>query len=123
VETERASRYLDQLCRHVSKVSEEHAQMQATVEWSEDRALIAFAWGSRCTLRAERGVLSLRAEAPDEESLRRVQDRMSERLERFGRRDQVTVSWTSPHGAAEPRRGSPESHEAASRERGGGIDG
>lgn len=121
VETERSSRYLDQLCRHVSKVAEGHTQMQARVEWSDEQGEITFAWGGRCTLRAERGVLSLRAEAPDEDSLRRVQDRVTERLERFGRRDQVTVTWTSPRGAAELQPRSPEGPEAASHDRGGAI--
>ena len=121
VETDRCSRYLDQLCRHVSKVAEVHPQMQARVEWSDEQGEITFAWGGRCSLGAERGFLSLRAEAPDEDSLRRVQDRLTERLERFWRRDQVTVTWTSLHGAAEPQPRSPESHEAASHQRGGGI--
>lgn len=119
VETERSDRYLDQLCRHVSKVTEQHPQMQATVEWSDDRGVISFAWGGRCLLRAEPGLLSLRAEAPDEESLWRVEDPLTERLERFGRRDRVTVRWTSPRGAADPQPRSPKGHEAASHDRGG----
>ena len=118
VETERSSRYLDQLCRHVSKVAQGRPQMEATVEWSDEEGVITLPWGGRCALRAEPGVLSLWAEAPDEESLRQVQDRVTERLERFGRRDRVTVTWTPPHGAAEPQSRSPASH-PASHERGG----
>lgn len=121
VETGRSSRYLDQLCRHVSKVAEGHPQMQARVEWSDEQGEITFAWGGRCTLRAEQGVLSLRAEAPDEDSLRQVQDRVTERLERFGRRDQVTVKWASPDGATERQPRSPATHEPTSHDRRGGI--
>jgi hypothetical protein len=64
VETERPSRYLVQLCRHLNLVARQHPQVQAQVDWSEDRGVISLAWG-RCTLRAEVGVLTLRAEAPD----------------------------------------------------------
>jgi hypothetical protein len=100
VETERSSRYLVQLCQHVSKVAEGHPQMQARVEWSDDRGVIDFGWG-RCTLRAEPGALTLRAEAPDEETLGQVQQRVADRLERFGRRDELTVTWTPLRGAEE----------------------
>lgn len=100
VETERSSRYLVQLCRHVNKAAQAHPQMQAHVEWSDDRGVISFGWG-RCTLHADPGVLMLRAEAPDEESLQRIEHRMADRLERFGRRDRLTVTWTPPQGAGE----------------------
>jgi hypothetical protein len=102
VETERSNRYLAQLCRHVRKASRASPQMEAHVEWSENHGTIDFGWG-RCTLRADPGVLTVRAEAPDGESLQRLQDRLAERLERFGRRDHLTVIWTAPQGASEPR--------------------
>lgn len=100
VETERPGRYLVQLCEHVSKVSQGHPQMRADVEWSDDHGVISFGWG-RCTLRADPGALSLRAEAPDEDSLRLIQYRVADRLERIGRRDHLTVTWTPPQGTAE----------------------
>jgi hypothetical protein len=100
VETERSSRYLVQLCQHVSKVGRAHAQMQAGVEWSEDRGLIDFDWG-RCTLSATPGVLTLRAEAPDQDSLQLIEHRVADRLERIGRRDHLTVAWTPPHSAGQ----------------------
>jgi len=79
-------------------VGRAHPQMQAHVEWSDDRGVISFDWG-RCTLRADPGVLTLRAEAPDEESLYRLEQRIADRLEQVGRRDRVTVTWTPPHGS------------------------
>jgi hypothetical protein len=100
VETERPARYLAQLCEHVSKVFPGHSQMQARVEWSEDHGSIDFGWG-RCILRTEPRVLTLRAEAPDEETLRRIERQIAERLERFGRRDRLAVTWTAPSGVAE----------------------
>lgn len=95
VETNRAARYLVQLCRHLDEVAQVHPEMRVHAEWSDDRGVISFGRG-RCTLRAEGGVLTLRAEAPDEEDLRRLEHGIAERLEQVGRRDQLTVAWT-PH--------------------------
>jgi hypothetical protein len=106
VETERSNRHLVQLCRHVSKASQARLPIQAHVEWSDDYGVISFGWG-RCTLRADPGVLTLRVEAPDEASLRRVERRVANRLKRFGRPDRLTVTWTPRRGAddllSEPR--------------------
>jgi hypothetical protein len=101
VETERSSRYLGQVCRHISKIARARPQMHAYAEWSDYRGVISFGWG-RCTLRAEPGLLTLRAEAPDEESLRQIQQRVADRLQRFGRRDHLTVTWAPPQGVSEP---------------------
>jgi hypothetical protein len=103
VETKRSSRYLVQLCRHVSHVAQAHPQMQAQVEWSDDRGVISLGSG-RCTLRADPGALTLRAEAPDEESLHQLEQRVAERLERVGRRDRLTVKWAPSHGAGDRER-------------------
>jgi hypothetical protein len=99
VETEHSSRYLDQLCRHISKVALARPQMQAHAEWSDDRGVIGFGWG-RCTLRADAGVLMLQVEAHDEEDLRQIQQRVADRLELFGRREELTVTWTPPRGVS-----------------------
>jgi hypothetical protein len=98
VETERSSRYLVQLCRHVHAVAQAHPQMRARVEWSDDRGVISIE-ASRCTLTAGPGVLTLRAEAPDQNSLHRLQQRVAGRLEQVGRRDQLTLTWTPPQHA------------------------
>jgi hypothetical protein len=96
VAAERPSRYLVQLCRHVKLAS---THMTARVEWSADRGLIDMGWG-RCTLRAERGALILRAEADDEQGLREIQRRVTDRVEQIGRRDGLTVTWTGPSGGS-----------------------
>jgi len=47
----------------------------------------------RCTMQASGNLLTLRAEATDEEKLQRVQDIVTRDIERFGSRDHLTVSW------------------------------
>jgi hypothetical protein len=103
VETERSSRYLVQLCEHLNKVAQAHPEMHVRVECSDERGVISAQWG-RCALLAESGVLMLRAEAPDEGSLRRLEQRVADRLKLIGRRDQLTVSWTPPHERRGPAR-------------------
>ena len=100
VQTERSGRYLVQLCQHVDKLGRARPQLQAHAEWSEDRGLISFGWG-RCMLRALPGVLTLRAEAADEDALRRVESPIGARLVGIGRRDQLRVTWTPPRAAGE----------------------
>jgi hypothetical protein len=39
------------------------------------------------------GRLTVRAEAADEESLRRIRDLLTSRLQKFGRREHLTVNW------------------------------
>jgi hypothetical protein len=89
--------------------------MHTHVEWSDDRGVASFGWG-QCTLRADPGALTLRAEAPDEENLQRVEDLVADHLERFGRRGHLTVTWTLAQGAG----GQPaETATRRSRDRGG----
>ena len=116
VATERASRYLVQLCEHIHLVTQANPQMPARAEWSDDRATISLGPG-RCVLRAEPSGLSLRAEAPDTDTLDQLKHRVAGRLEQIGRRDGLTVQWVPPasgdHGhdgydyEHEPNRGIP----------------
>lgn len=95
VETERPSRYLVQLCRHVNHANEAvpvRPGMQPHAQWSDAHGVINVGSG-RCILDAKPGVLMLRVEAPDEQTLRRVKQGVADRLERFGRRDRLTVTW------------------------------
>jgi hypothetical protein len=106
VETERSSRCLRQLCRHLDLVAKMHPQMQAHVEWSVDRGVISLGSG-RCTLRAEPGVLTLRAEAAEDESLHQLEQRVADRIEQVGRRDRLTVTWEQLRGAGQQLPGQP----------------
>jgi hypothetical protein len=93
VATERANRYLVQLCRHIGQIAERHPQMRARVEWTEDRGVINFSWG-RCLLRAGDTILAVRLEAADEKSLGLIERRVAERLALIGRRDGLTLAWS-----------------------------
>ncbi|QUW85495.1 DUF2218 domain-containing protein (plasmid) [Streptomyces mirabilis] len=112
VETERPSRYLVQLCKHFDNKGRQlghrprahnggDAQAlremqavaaQAQVEWSETRGTVSLPWG-RCALQADPGALTVHVEAVDEENLGRLQDLVSGHIERFGRREQLEVTW------------------------------
>lgn len=106
VETERASRYLDQLCRHTQQMGQRpHYRPQAhgggdthrppevhDVEWSETRGTVRLSLG-QWALRATPEVLVLRVEATNEDDLQRMQDLITARLEKTGRRDHLSVSW------------------------------
>jgi hypothetical protein len=48
-------------------------------------------------------MLTLRAEAADAENLQKIQDMLTTRLQGFGRREHLTVTWQPPGTpAAEP---------------------
>jgi hypothetical protein len=107
VTTTRPSRYLIQLCRHVDQLSRhishplhrrqgdpEHTPpgTHASATWSDTAGAIDLGWG-RCTLTANDDTLVLHAEADDAADLQRLQALLGARLEQFGRRDHLTVTW------------------------------
>jgi hypothetical protein len=93
VETDRPDRYLVQLCRHFNG-GEAHVRRegQAHVEWSDTHGTVNFGWG-QCTMQATPEMLTLRAEAADEQTLQRAQRLVTGHLDRFGGRDQLKVNW------------------------------
>lgn len=118
VETEHPSRYLVQLCKHASKIGEHlrhrprsHSDGVAPpeirrTEWSDADGIIILSWG-QWTMHATPGTLTLRAEADSEENLWRIQNLAAARLEKFGRRDHLTVNWhRTETPATEPGEGS-----------------
>jgi hypothetical protein len=102
IQTEQPSRYLVQLCRHADSINHKDHHLHAGeaqarpevlhVEWSDTDGILGLSWG-QCTMRAGPDTLTLRVEAPDEESLRGIQDLITADLERFARRDHLTVDW------------------------------
>lgn len=106
VQTERASEYLTRLCLHLQEIkgkaghpgmsrhlgSAAGSRPEINLEWSQTHA-IAQIGPSRCMLQVNPGGLTLRAEAPTEEALRQVQALFGGRLEKFGHREQVKVTW------------------------------
>jgi len=105
VPSDRARRYLAQLCEHGEKMShralhhvsrggEDGDSPQARrAEHSDTDGIIDFGQG-RCTLRATDTELLLRVEADDERHLRRIEGGIAARVERIGRRDKLSVTWT-----------------------------
>ena len=73
--------------------------MRPRAEWSETRGIISFG-GGKLTMQARAGALTLRAETDGEENLKQLQDLVTERLERFGRRDHLKVNWQRPQPPA-----------------------
>ncbi|WP_328891022.1 DUF2218 domain-containing protein [Streptomyces sp. NBC_00316] len=123
IPTDRPGRYLVQLCKHFSNKGRHlgpgarshhggdvtppagtHTPPELTpdridVEWSDTRGVVSLPWG-RCTLDAAPEVLMLRAEADDEQGLRRLQDLLETHIGRFGRRDELRVDWRQSEGPA-----------------------
>ena len=104
IPTGQPSRYLIQLCRHASSINHKtlrhagRALVRPEIQqagWSGTRGTLDLGWG-RCTMHAGPGTLTVRAEAASEESLQRVQDLITRNLERFGRREHLTVNWQRP---------------------------
>lgn len=106
IPTERASRYLDQFCRHLGRMSRMRHRVptghrgQAPppvqhVDWTDSSGTIRFTHGT-CTLQATPTALTLRVDADDEDNLRQLQDGITRRLETIGRRDHFTVDWQRP---------------------------
>jgi hypothetical protein len=85
VTTEKPTPYLKQLCKHFGHKVE--------VAFDDQRGTIALPMG-RCELDAtQAGVLKMRVEAADADSLTRTEQVIGSHLERFGRRDELSVSW------------------------------
>jgi hypothetical protein len=102
IETTNASRYLVQLCQHATKMGEHlrhghvpggHARPEVLgAESTDTHGTVDLSWG-RCVLDADADSLVVRIEADTEEHLRAIQDIVAADLERFGHRDNVTVTW------------------------------
>ena len=112
IRTEHAATYLARLCGHAGKMSTAgrrmgHRRPSHTrgdvapevrhVECSATEGTISLNWG-QWTMRALPGLLAVRAEAADEESLRQIQDLLTARLQKFGRREHLTVDWQDGRG-------------------------
>ncbi|MFD2090911.1 DUF2218 domain-containing protein [Blastococcus deserti] len=81
-------RYAKQLVPHLGRRTE------FTTDGATSTAAIA---GGTGVIEVGDGVLTLVAEAPDAETLARVQDVLGRHLERFGQRNELAVVWmTAP---------------------------
>jgi hypothetical protein len=93
VPTDSPERYAKQLVSHLGR----------KVEWTTDGPVsTAPIVGGTGTVEVGDGVLTLRAQAPDSESLAGVQDVLGRHLERFGQRNELVVTWDSPPASEQP---------------------
>ncbi|MDO3634591.1 DUF2218 domain-containing protein [Mycolicibacterium arseniciresistens] len=117
VATSRASRYLTQLCRHADQMrrighrtsrngDEQMPAVLERVEYSSTAGTVRFADGM-LHVRASRDTLTLRIEAADEDSLRRLQNGIGRRLRTIGRRDKLALTWGRPDMQPDRTRSAP----------------
>ena len=84
IATDRASRYLQQLCKHFAH------KLPAT--FGPEQGRIEFSLGT-CQLTATDGLLTMQAEAADETSLAQVERVVASHLQRFAFREELKVGW------------------------------
>jgi uncharacterized protein len=84
VATDKPVPYMRQLCKHFGH--------KVDAAFGDDSGYIQFEFG-RCELQAREGELDLTVSAADEESRERMRQVVGSHLERFGRRDALTVAW------------------------------
>jgi hypothetical protein len=84
VPTDRPVAYMRQLCKHFGH--------KVDASFGEDAGYIQFEFG-RCSLEASGGVLALEVSAVGEDGVRRMESVIGSHLERFGRRDDLSVAW------------------------------
>lgn len=86
VATDKPVAYMRQLCKHFGH--------KVDASFTEDSGYIQFEFG-RCALQADANVrrLTLEVSAADAESHERMERVIGSHLERFGRRDDLSVAW------------------------------
>jgi hypothetical protein len=106
VATERPTLYLKQLCEHFADDGQRHSAQEFEVTFDDHQGFIDFApvVSGSCRVEARQGgVLVVVASGTDRGALERVQRVVTKHLERFGRRDGLTVQWGS--ASEQPRTG------------------
>jgi hypothetical protein len=89
IRTEKASGYLQQLCKHF-----EHKR---PVTFDPHKGHIAFQDGS-CELSAEGGRLTLKVTSADLDGIGRLEDVVERHLVRFAFREDLSLTWTRSDG-------------------------
>ena len=113
IRTADPARYITRLRRHTARMGEHthfvpshgrrppgpgstHTPPRVThAEWSDTHGAITMNWG-QWTAQAAPGTLTLHAEAADQENLKRIQEMLTSRLETFGRREHLQLTWHAP---------------------------
>ncbi|WP_034260980.1 DUF2218 domain-containing protein [Actinospica robiniae] len=123
IPTDRAARYLEQLCSHLGSMQHmRHLPSAASasghgnghgpgeagmprvenVEKNGNHAVIRFADGS-WDLTAHEDELLLRVEADEDAALERLKGAIAARIAKIGRRDGLSVHWSSDHEPHDPQ--------------------
>jgi uncharacterized protein len=84
VATDKPVAYMRQLCKHFGH--------KVDASFGEDSGYIQFGFG-RCDLQAVARTLTLEVSAADTENHERMERVIGSHLERFGRRDDLSVAW------------------------------
>ena len=84
VTTDKPVAYMRQLCKHFGH--------KVDASFGDDAGYIQFEFG-RCELHANNGTLTLDVSAADADSHERMERVIGSHLERFGRRDELSVAW------------------------------
>lgn len=103
VPTERAQRYLAQVCDHLHHLRNRSYRRGAgrhgggppdlrDIHWSDGQGIITFESG-RIALTATTDALTIHVHAEDAGSLDRLKSAIADRIETVGRRDRLTVTW------------------------------
>lgn len=115
IDTPRAARYLAQFGKHAGAMAGARGRMHGGgpgigdevklhVECADDEVVVTLdPWG-RATLRARDGRLTVRAEAADQQDLARIQQILTRNIERFGRREHLTLTWNGTEPESTRRR-------------------
>jgi hypothetical protein len=106
IETEQASRYLVQFCKHAAAMGSGghsprmhlHGTMvrrdvRVTAAWSDTLGTVTFTPWGLCTLSADAGIIRIRIDATDEDGLAQIRDVVTRDFARFSHRDPLTVTW------------------------------
>jgi hypothetical protein len=117
IQTERASRYLVQFCKHAAAMGRGghtprmhlhtpmvRGEVQVAAEWSDTSGTVTFKPWGRCTLSADDGTITVLIDAVDDDGAAEIRDIVTRDFERFTRRDPAAVTWqrSETPGAAEP---------------------
>lgn len=89
--TERASRYLQQLCKHFGH--------KVPAEFDAHSGAITFPFG-QCALKASDNVLDITITTANDDDLARLADVIERHLARFAFREQGTLNWSSGRSVA-----------------------
>ena len=84
IETEKASRYLQQLCKHFAH--------KVDVTFDPNQGSVSFPFG-QCEMKADDSKLHVTLECENEDHLQRAMFVVTDHVKRFGFREELSVDW------------------------------